>query len=58
MSKKTVVIIFMLLAPIITQAQQVSSEQTNKKADSLNKILAVTSNPVQRFNIINQTAVK
>jgi len=54
MSKKSVVIIFMLLAPIITQAQQVSSEQTIKKADSLNKILAVTSNPVQRFNIINQ----
>ena len=52
--KSTVVIFFMLLAAVITHAQQVSPEQAAKTADSLNKVLNVTSNPLRRFNIINQ----
>jgi hypothetical protein len=43
----------MLAVAAMSHAQQVSSEQAAKTADSLNKVLAVTSNPVQRFNIIN-----
>ncbi len=52
--KKTVVVICMLVAAIATQAQQVSSEQATKISDSLNRILAVTNHPLQRFSIINQ----
>ena len=52
--KKTVPVIFMLLAASITQAQQFSPGQAAKTADSLNKVLAVTNNPLQRFNIINK----
>ena len=52
--KKTIVVIFMMLAAKITYAQQLSAEQAVKTADSLNKILAIANNPYQRFNIINQ----
>ena len=44
----------MLLAANITYAQQLSNKQVVKTADSLEKILAVTNDPVQRFSIINQ----
>ena len=52
--KKIVVVISILLAAATTHAQQISSEHAVKIADSLNKVLAVTSDPVQRFNIINK----
>ena len=44
----------MLLTAIITQAQQVSYEQATKTADSLKTVLAVTTAPLERFNIINK----
>ena len=52
--KKTVVVICMLVAAIATQAQQVSAEQTARISDSLNKVLAITTSPLQRFSIINK----
>ena len=52
--KKTVVVICILVAAIATQAQQVSAEQAARISDSLNKVLVVTTNPPQRFSIINQ----
>lgn len=52
--KKIVIIISILAAVISVNAQQISSEQAAKTTDSLNKILAVTTNPLQRFNIINK----
>ncbi|MBP6025495.1 tetratricopeptide repeat protein [Ferruginibacter sp.] len=51
--KKTVVVICMLVAAIATQAQQVSAEQVVRISDSLNKVLAITTSPLQRFSIIN-----
>ena len=52
--KKTVVVICMSVAAIATQAQQVSAEQTARISDSLNKVLAITTSPLQRFSIINK----
>lgn len=52
--KKSVVVICMLVAAIATEAQQVSAEQAARISDSLNKVLAVTTNPLQRFSIINK----
>ena len=56
--KKTVVVICMLVAAIATQAQQVSAEQTARISDSLNKVLAITTSPLQRFSIINKLLLK
>ena len=52
--KRIVMVILLLFAVSVTNAQQISPEQAAKTADSLNKILAVTNNPLQRFNIINK----
>lgn len=54
MIKKTILLICMLASMQFTQAQQVSAEQAAKISDSLNKVLATTSNSQQRFSIINQ----
>ena len=52
--KRIVMVILLLFAVSVTNAQQISPEQAAKTADSLIKILAVTNNPLQRFNIINK----
>lgn len=44
----------MLMAVASANAQQITAEQAAKTADSLTKVLAVTNNPLQRFNIINR----
>ena len=51
--KKIIVVLF-LLVTAATRAQQISPDQAAKTTDSLNKVLAVTTNPLQRFNIINK----
>ncbi len=52
--KKLVVIICLLVAVTFLQAQQLSSQQAAKISDSLKKELAVTSDLLQRFSIINK----
>ncbi len=52
--KKTSIAFFLLLVITTAHAQHVSPEQAAKTTDSLNKILAVTTSPLERFNIINK----
>lgn len=52
--KKTGLIIFFWATALLSFAQQLSPEQAARTSDSLYKMLTATSNPLQRFGIINQ----